>query len=290
MAVNLDYYRIFYYVAKYQNFTRAAHVLVSSQPSVTRSMQNLEHELGCRLFIRSKRGVTLTPEGELLYERVAPAYESILRGEQELSGAVGLKSGSVSIGATETALHCFLLDKLNEFHSEYPGVRLKITNNSTPLAVGDLLAGRTDMAVVTTPARLPSTVKTTRVKSFSDILVAGRRFSQLQDVPCHLSELSEYPLVSLLEGTMTYSYYEELYAGLGLEYRPDIELATADMILPVIMKDLGIGFVPEELAAPALEKGEVIAVQLAESLPKRDICLIRDPRRPLGTAARGCCG
>ena len=81
MAANFEYYKIFYYVAKYQNFTLAAKALLSSQPSVSRCMQALETELGCRLFIRTKRGVSLTAEGEQLYQYVAPACEQIFKGE-----------------------------------------------------------------------------------------------------------------------------------------------------------------------------------------------------------------
>ncbi|MFQ7077473.1 MAG: LysR family transcriptional regulator [Christensenellaceae bacterium] len=50
MFTNLDYYRIFYYVAKYHNFTRAADALLTSQPTVTRTVKNLENDLGCRLL------------------------------------------------------------------------------------------------------------------------------------------------------------------------------------------------------------------------------------------------
>lgn len=50
MSASFDYYRTFYYVAKYKNFTRAATMLLSSQPSVTRSIQNLESELSCPPF------------------------------------------------------------------------------------------------------------------------------------------------------------------------------------------------------------------------------------------------
>ena len=71
MYVTWDYYKVFYYVAKYQNFTKAARVLGSNQPNVTHTMNRLEEQLGCVLFIRSNRGVTLTPEGELLYARVS---------------------------------------------------------------------------------------------------------------------------------------------------------------------------------------------------------------------------
>jgi len=62
MYVDWEYYKIFYYVAKYQNFTKAARVLGNNQPNITHSMNRLESQLNCVLFIRSNRGVTLTPE------------------------------------------------------------------------------------------------------------------------------------------------------------------------------------------------------------------------------------
>ena len=63
MPASFDYYKTFYFVAKYKNFTRAANILLSSQPSVTRSMQNLERRAGVPSFIRSHHGIALTPEG-----------------------------------------------------------------------------------------------------------------------------------------------------------------------------------------------------------------------------------
>lgn len=89
MNVNLEYYRIFYYVAKYQNFTRAARALENSQPNVTRAMNLLEQEIHCTLFIRTNRGVRLTPEGEKLYIRVSAAMEQLQNAEEELRDAAG---------------------------------------------------------------------------------------------------------------------------------------------------------------------------------------------------------
>ena len=63
MNSNFEYYKVFYYVAKYENLTKAAMVLKTSQPAVIRTIHNLENELGCRLFIRSKKGMRLTTEG-----------------------------------------------------------------------------------------------------------------------------------------------------------------------------------------------------------------------------------
>ena len=73
MNVNFEYYKIFYYVAKYGSFTKAARALGSTQPNVTRAMNCLEQQLHNTLFIRTNRGIQLTPEGEQLYTHVSVA-------------------------------------------------------------------------------------------------------------------------------------------------------------------------------------------------------------------------
>ena len=100
MHMSLDFYRVFYYVAQCRSISRAAEMLYSNQPNVTRTIKNLEQALGCKLFIRSNRGVTLTPEGEKLYAHISTAMEQIQTGEQALRSAVDLESGTISIGVT----------------------------------------------------------------------------------------------------------------------------------------------------------------------------------------------
>ena len=109
--ITYDYYRIFYFVAQYHSFTKAAEILKNNQPNITRCMNNLESELGCKLFIRSHQGVTLTAEGEKVYERVAVAYEQLRTVEEELALERSLESGLITIGASETALRLMLLSR-----------------------------------------------------------------------------------------------------------------------------------------------------------------------------------
>ncbi len=286
MSANFEYYKIFYYVAKYQNFTIAAKALLSSQPSVSRCMQALESELGCRLFVRSKRGVRLTAEGEQLFQYVAPACEQIFKGEENIGGTLGLQNGSVYIGVTETALHCFLLERLAGFHKAYPGVRIKLTNATTPNTLADLKAGKIDLAVVTTPIREDEHFRVTTVKKSHDILVGGANYAHLQGKRVPLREVLQYPFVSLAENTMTYALYKEFFARQGLVLKTDIELATADLMLPVIRYGLGIGFVPRELAEDALKSGEVVEIQIEEPIAERSICLVENTQKPLSMAAR----
>lgn len=121
MAVPYDYYRIFYYVAQHKSFTKAAEALGNNQPNITRCMNNLEQDLGCKLFVRTNHGVSLTPEGQRLYSRAAVAFEQLRLGESELRSDCSLRTGSISIAASEAALHLTLLNRLDAFHRRYPG-------------------------------------------------------------------------------------------------------------------------------------------------------------------------
>ena len=77
MAANLEYYKVFYYVAKTGSFTIAAKELSVSQSAVSQSVKQLETALNATLFRRIAKGVALTKEGELLFSYVAKGYEQI---------------------------------------------------------------------------------------------------------------------------------------------------------------------------------------------------------------------
>ena len=76
MKTNLEYYRVFYVVAKNKNITQAANELVVSQPAVSKSIKALERDLGTTLFNRNKDGVILTSAGEVLFEKIKQSLRS----------------------------------------------------------------------------------------------------------------------------------------------------------------------------------------------------------------------
>lgn len=286
MYVTWDYYKVFYYVAKYQNFTKAARVLGSNQPNVTHTMNRLEEQLGCVLFIRSNRGVTLTPEGELLHARVSSAAVQIQEAEEELSASATLEHGSISISATETALNIYLSDKLRAFHEDFPKIRLRISNHSTPQAVQAVRNGEVDFAVVSTPAEAEAPLNIVELESFREILVGGRTFTALASQTLSLKELSAYPLISLSEESMTRAFYRQFFLEHDAVLRPDTEAATTDQMLTLVRSELGLAFVPEPMTRNALKSREIVQLTLREEIPARSVCLVYDRHRPLNTAAR----
>ena len=279
MAVPYDYYRIFYHVAQQHSFTRAAAVLGNNQPNVTRCMNNLEQELGCSLFVRSNRGVSLTPEGEKLFAHVRLAYDQLTAGEEELRKDCRLESGVISISASETALHLLLMRRLTDFHARYPNIQLRITNDTSPQAIRALAQHRTDCAVITTPCQSEPSLQITPLCSFREVLVGGSNYKSLASGLRHLRDISSIPLVCLGSGTSTYDFYQRFFSKHDLGFRVDMEAATMDQVLLMVMYNLGVGFVPEPMAESYLLRGDVFEIRLAESIPQRQIALVENTTR-----------
>ncbi len=285
MDINFEYYKIFYYVAKYENMTKAAAALGRNQPNVTRVMKLLESQLGCRLFIRGARGITLTEEGERLYSHVEAAYRHLINAQEEIGGSKDFACGAVEIGTTETALHLFLLEALHSFRQKYPKVKIKIHNHTTPETIRQLVGGSLDFAVITTPFELPSEISGTIILDFEEILVGGMQYQDLCGTFLQLEDIKKYPWIGLGRGSATYELYKNFFIEHGVDFEPDMEVETSDLMLPLIENNFGIGFVPKEIALPLLKEKNLVQIPINFDLPARSIQIVSDHGRGKNAAA-----
>ena len=180
MNTNLEYYKFFYYVGKLHSITLAAEELNVSQPAVSQAIRNLERELGTTLFMRTSRGVRLTAEGQTLYGYVQRGYETIREGERKFLEMQELTSGEVCIGASDMTLQFYLLSYLEQFHEQYPKIRITVTNAPTPETLKYLQSGRIDFGVVSTPMETTKNMHVIPVREIEDVFVAGRKFEYLK--------------------------------------------------------------------------------------------------------------
>ena len=238
------------------------------------------------MFERSNKGVTLTPEGNSLYEHVKIAIEQIMEAEQELLKQEELEFGSISIGVTESALNIFLLKKLELFHRKYPNIHLRISNHSTPQAIRALDQGLVDFSIVVTPTIIPSYLKQTSLLDFKDILVGGIQYASLGQSIHSLNEIIQYPMIMLGKDTMTYAFFSQFYFNHKLELSSEFEVATMDQVLPLVQHNLGLGYLPYSYAKEYIEKKEIVSIPLKETIPMRKVVLIEDKRKPLSIASK----
>ena len=280
-GINFEHYKIFYYVAKLQNITTAANYLYISQPSVSRCIKTLEEELNCELFVRTKRGVELTPGGEILYKHIAIACKHIFSAEEEISLIHDNESAILRLGGSAVALQSFLIEQIVDFHKKYPKVQIKIDSMSTPDAIEALRANIIDVAVVTSPFTDKESLSIKTIRSLQDIACAGKEFSELKDKEISLHELSEYPLICLKHGTTTRNYLDHIFLQHKLLLRPAIELTSINLVMSFVKNNLGIGFLQKRMAAEDIESGEIFPVKIKETIPPRNICAVTCTKFPV---------
>lgn len=286
MNVNLEYYRIFYYVAKYKNITAAAGELCLSQPAVSQAIKQLEARLHCKLFLRSAKGVQLTQEGIALYSYVQKGYEAILLGESVVARMLNLEVGEIRIGASDMTLQFYLLPYLEIFHEKYPNIKVTVTNGPTPETIEYLKQGKIDFGIVSEPFAVAEYMSVKKVQQIRDIFVGGNQFINLKDKIISNNEIAKLPVICLESNTSTRTYVEAFLKQHDIDMKPEFELATSDMIVQFALRNLGIGLVVENFAKPYLESGQLFEIKLKEEILPRSLCLVQNERFTLSSAAQ----
>lgn len=198
-------------------------------------------------------------------------------------------AGTIELGVTETALHLFLLRNLHDFQRTYPDIKIRIQNNTTPEILKALTNGRLDLAIVTTPFELGDTMECEDLMTFREVPASGPDYAALSDHPITLKEFRHHSIIGLGYGTASYEYYRKVFIEQHLDYEPAMEVATADLVIPLLQNNLGVGFVPEPLATPFFENGSLIPLTLNVPLPSREVKMLWDKSRSQSRAAATFC-
>ena len=275
MNINYDWYKTFYYVALNGNITTASEQLYISQPAVSQSIKQLENTLGCRLFVRTPKGVKLTAEGKIIYQYVSKGIEQIRLGEKRLESQLSLESGEIHIGASDMTLEYYLLPYLEKFHLLYPKIKISITNGPTPETIRILNDDIIDFGVISEPVNDNNDFSVIPVKEIEDIFICGTEFAEITDNPISLEQLVKMPLIMLESNTSSRKYIDKYLSENNIIISPEFELATSSLIVQFAKRNLGIGCVVKDFADKDLKDGLVYEIKLERKIAKRHICLIK---------------
>lgn len=283
---SLEYYKVFYYTAKFGSVTGAAGELKISQPAVSQALKQLESSLGVELFYRAAKGVHLTAEGELLYSYVQKGYEQIELGVQKIRQMQDMELGEIRIGASDMTLQFYLLPYLERFHELFPDIKVNVTNAPTPLTLESLGEGRIDFGIVSSPFPMHRDLEVIPVREIEDVFVAGRKFIACKNKTLDFQELEKLPLICLEKHTSsTRKYIDEFLEKNGVSIHPEFELATSDMIVQFVKRNLGVGCVVKDFVKDEVESGLLFELRFNKMIPKRQFCVVRNTKVPMHSAA-----
>ncbi|MGL6173404.1 MAG: LysR family transcriptional regulator [Cellulosilyticaceae bacterium] len=284
MSTPLGLYRIFCEVANSKSFSKAAKNLYMTQPAVSQAIMQLEAELDVRVFTRTSKGVSLTSEGELLFEYTEAAINLIDVGEKKLMEARNLLAGELQIGVGDTISRYYLLPYLEQFHRDYPHIKLKIINRTTTKLCDKIKSGTIDMALCNLPIQ-DASIEVRTCMEVHDIFVCSKEYKKQLEMPLTHEELAKLPLILLDNNSISRRYIEKYMLGKGIKITPEIELGSHDLLLEFAKINLGVSCVIKEFAKAYLEDKTLHEVQLIEEIPARHIgvCFLKSV--PLSPAA-----
>ena len=149
--MNTKVLKTFLTICRVGSITKAAQLLYISQPALSRQIQDLEEELGCKLFDRSKRQLALTESGFLLQQRAQEILNLDERTKKELRENAGFLSGELRIGCVESSAVRFLADKFQAFRATYPQVQFELYSADGDDIRAGLDQDRLDLGILLEP-------------------------------------------------------------------------------------------------------------------------------------------
>src|SRR5471030_2950481 len=171
MNIDLNLYKVFFTVATCKNISRGAEILFVSQPAVSKSIKTLEKSLNVTLFSRSSQGVTLTPEGEILFNHKKNAFDEFSLGEHILEKLKNKEMGNINLGVSTTIGKSYFLPKFKEYIKEYPYFKIKIINKPTLDTIKLVQEEKLDLGIIGTTSN-EADLEFIKLWQIQDILVA----------------------------------------------------------------------------------------------------------------------
>ncbi|WP_210365765.1 LysR family transcriptional regulator [Bacillus sp. REN3] len=254
--MNLEHLKTFIAAAKYESFSQAGKMLNLSQPAVSHQISQLEAYYNKQLFIREKRGITLSDAGKTLCEYGQQLLA--LNDKMENVLAEGDKTQTIKIGCSNTIGECLISKLVQDFIKLNPDIsssQMRITIG-TSMDITDLLyASEIDLALVEGQAGRYSFVTN---EFYNDTLVLGvspqLRFNPQDQEPEKLQELTwliREPGCAMRQATL------DLWKGLGFEPKSILVYNSNTLIKEGVKNGLGVALFSKLAICPEVKSGQI---------------------------------
>lgn len=278
--MDVESLQAFVAVARAGGFSAAARQAKVTQPSLSRRVQSLEHEVGARLVVRSPRGVQLTRAGERFLEHAERALRALEAGVSEVDELTDRPHGTVTIGAIST-VSAYVLPKLvAAFLAEHPAVDVRI-REGFPAELEDLLArGELDLAIFTLPVRRGD-LAARRLWSEDYVLAVPPGHALVGARKIDLADVVNERFV-VIPGAAATIAYEAVCEARGVVAKIAVRTESVESLRRLVAHGIGVGLVPRI----AIQEDSVHVVEVGKGRVVRQVALVHRGEGTLTAAAR----
>lgn len=273
-------------VAKARSFRRAAETLHLSQPALSQHVRELEGELGARLFDRLGRTVALTEAGRVVEAHAQRVFATLEGARQAVGELVGLRRGSLLVGASTTPGIYVLPPVLATYRARHPGIAISLRLANSRVIEELIRANELDLGVV--GGHFLAAGERCLAAGLLDELVLvvspRHRWGKRRDVGP--ARLAEEPLLMREEGSATRQLTERVLREAGVRFSTAMELGHIEAIKQAVMAGLGVAFLSARAIRGELATGRLRALRVRGLRLRRHFHVIHHEARTLAPAAR----
>ena len=275
--LNFNQFRIFYFVARHLNFTRAAADLFISQPAVTAQMKAFEEYCGFKLIKKKGRRNWLTDEGRTLF-----GYASTIFGlEKDIEGVIEdmrqLKRGVLRIGANKAYARYFMPLMLSVFHKKYPNIKIELNEGSSHDMALSLLEFKNEVAVIAKTGNIAG-LQYIPFSQEEMVLIAAPDHQLTSEKAINFQALTKIPFIMKNRGSGTRRLVDDLFAKNAS--KPDIlmEVSNSEFIKELVHRGDGVSLLVRASAAAEIAEGRLAEIPIEDESPYLDvsICYLAD--------------
>lgn len=277
--------RDFMAIASSRSLRAAAASLGLTQPAISRSLQELEEELGVPLFERHTRGVVLTPAGEKYLVRAQVASESLRRGYEEARQYHGDDTGTVAVSLSSAAVLGLLPFAYPQFRKAWPAISVRFVEGQFPTIEPRLRDGELDFYVGPRPKRELDKGYVIQHLADNERVVMARK-GHPQAGAKSLAELvdAEWLIAGLRDRVE--EEFEEVFSAWGLPSPAVRTRAESMLVLAVLLATTdSLVFVPRVWASNPLFNSSLQEITVSETLAAPEIVQMHSLQFPLTPAA-----
>ncbi len=260
MDINYELYKMFNKVAKAGSFTKVAEESFISQSAVTQAMKKLENQLGGTLFIRSKQGVTLTPEGKTLYEYINSSLETLNSAENLFSKYQNLEKGELRISCGTALVDIVLMKPLIKFSKDYPNVKVLVTNDKMTDSLGKIANGSLDLAIFNLPMK--NDYDNVKIEEISDadmcFFTNKKYYKKLEKDKFEIKKINNYNLAFPMKGTSPRTWLDTNFEENKITLDPQYEFSNGKNLIDFVKDSEVIGYATKDLVLKEMGDDAVI--------------------------------
>ena len=257
-----DALRLFLHLSRTLRFLQTSRECHISPSALSRAIQRLERDVGCRLFERDRRTVRLTPEGTRLAAHTRDVLDRWDQVTRELRGSSGKLEGTIALFASVTACQSFLPGILSGFRERFPDIHIRLETGYAVDALEMLAEGRVDVTVAALPARVPAPLTARVLLHTPLVFVAPASPCEVQrQIARRPLPWAELPIILPASG-LARADADRWFRRKRIAPRIYSEVPGSEAILSLVSLGCGVGIVPRIVMDKSPLRAEVRALDV----------------------------